>query len=441
MIRVTNWGNHPGVEAEIRSFATQEEAASFVNAGGPLIARGLGRCYGDSALQRRILSTQQYNRMLHFDAQEGILTCQSGVSLAEILETFVPRGWFLPVTPGTKFVTVGGAIASDVHGKNHHTEGTFGRHVTSLVLMDGQGMVRRCSATESADLFHATLGGMGLTGLILEASFRLKRVESAWIAQRGLKARNLDELFRLMQENMHFTYSVAWIDTVASGRRMGRSILFVGEHARRSELQSPMRIAMPFALPQEKKIAVPIDLPGWLLNRFTVGAFNFAFYHKQWRRVKGTLVDYDKYFYPLDWIHQWNRIYGKRGFTQYQLVLPPDTALEGMRRVLGHAQRNGLASFLSVLKYMGPQQGMLSFPMEGYTLTLDFPASPALWPVLDELDAIVADAGGRLYLTKDCRMGSKMFSQGYAEAGRFREIRQAAGAGKFASLQSERVGL
>jgi FAD/FMN-containing dehydrogenase len=441
MSRVANWGNHPVVEAEMRSFTTVEEAAQFVRQHDQLIPRGLGRCYGDSALQTHILSTQQFNRFIAFDERNGILTCQAGVSLAEVLETFVPRGWFLPVTPGTKFVTVGGAVASDVHGKNHHTEGCFGQHVRSLLLMDGEGNLRRCSPTENAELFKATLGGMGLTGLVLEVTFALKPIESAWIRQRAIKARNLDALFHLMQENLHYTYSVAWIDTVAGGSRMGRSILFLGEHAKRSELDTDARKSAPFTLPKAGKLAVPIDFPNFVLNKFTISIFNSLIYHKQMRKVKEMLIDYDKYFYPLDGIHQWNRIYGKRGFTQYQLVLPTANALEGMRKVLDHSRRNGLGSFLSVLKYMGPQTGMLSFPLEGYTLTLDFPASPRLWPILDQLDGIVADAGGRLYLTKDCRMGEKMFSQGYAEAGRFREIRKAAGAAKFSSLQSARVGV
>lgn len=441
MSRVTNWGNYPAVEASLKAFTTAEEASRYVREWDVLIPRGLGRCYGDSSLQKNILSTQYYNRFLHFDEAEGILTCQAGASLADVLETFVPRGWFLPVTPGTKFVTVGGAIASDVHGKNHHTEGSFGQHVLSFLLMDAEGRLHRCSASENADLFRATIGGMGLTGLIMEATFRLKRIETAWIAQRAIKAKDLDTLFRLMQENLEYTYSVAWIDTVAGGSKMGRSILLLGEHAKRNQLSNPNHIARPYLLPKGLRLAVPIDFPNFVLNKFTIGIFNKLYYARQCRKVKDILIDYDTYFYPLDGISQWNRIYGKRGFTQYQLVLPPETAFEGMKKVLAHIHKNKLASFLSVLKFFGKQEGLLSFPMEGYTLTLDFPASAKLWPVLDELDAIVLAAGGRLYLTKDCRMSAEMFAKGYPEAKEFREIREAAHAGKFASLQSERVGV
>ncbi|MDE1147005.1 MAG: FAD-binding oxidoreductase [Azospirillaceae bacterium] len=437
---LSGWGNFPRLrdarvlrargEAEMRAAIAQERS---------LIARGNGRSYGDPAMgSRATLSLLPSDRLMAFDADSGVLTCEAGVMLADILDVFVPRGWFVPVTPGTKFVTVGGAIASNVHGKNHHGAGSFGNHVESLTLALADGRVVRCSPQENADLFAATCGGMGLTGVIVSASFRLMRIETAYIRQETHHAANLETVMAMFEANQAWTYSVAWIDCLARGPDLGRSLLYLGEHARADEL--PAGNGQPLVLPPKATRRVPIDFPAFALNRWSVRAFNALYYRRA--QAGGSLIDYDSYFYPLDAILEWNRIYGRPGFLQFQCVLPKATAAAGLRLLLDRVARSGRASFLAVLKLLGKQDGLLSFPMEGYTLALDFPADTGTLGLMLELDAITADHGGRPYLAKDSRCGATLVRQGYPHLGEFQSIRARVDpTGKFSSLQSERLGL
>jgi decaprenylphospho-beta-D-ribofuranose 2-oxidase len=435
--KIANWGNYPQIDGRLHRVAREADASSALAECPALIARGLGRCYGDSALAKDMLSMPSFNRILEFDAASGRIRCEAGVSIEELLEVFAPRGWFPPVTPGTKFITIGGAIASDVHGKNHHIEGSFCRHVESLRLLRADGSVSECSRSENAELFEASCGGMGLTGVILEASFKLKPVETAYIREETVPARNLDEIMQLFEESAAWTYSVAWIDCLAKGMQLGRSVMMRGEHARKDELSGGRR-AEPLKLPRGLKLNVPIQLPSFTLNKLTVSAFNYAIYHKY--RNASFISDYNSFFYPLDSIDNWNRIYGRRGFTQYQCVLPRSASHAGMKKILTRISASGMGSFLAVLKLFGPQDDLISFPMEGYTLALDFPISRRLFPLLDELDRIVLDHGGRLYLTKDARMSPQTFAAGYPRATDFKErIRQLDPASKFKSLQSQRL--
>lgn len=436
-MKVTNWGKYPVIEANYKSFGSVNELKALVSNSDKLVARGLGRCYGDSALSPTIISTLRYNRILAFDEQAGIITCESGVSLGEILEAFVPKGWFLPVTPGTKFVTVGGAIASDVHGKNHHVEGSFSNHILSMDVLLSDGSIITCSKTHNSDLFWATCGGMGLTGIILQAAFSLKKIETAYIKQKTIKARNLDEVMAAFEASMHYTYSVAWIDCLASGASQGRSILMLGEHATINELKSG---TSPLQLPKRKKLAVPLDFPSFALNTFSVKAFNFLFYHKAPAKPMESIIDYDTYFYPLDSIHHWNRIYGKRGFTQYQFVLPKESSKAALKEILNKISQSGQGSFLAVLKLFGKQDNLISFPKEGYTLALDFAINHKVFPLLDALDEIVLANGGRIYLTKDARMKAEAFRIGYSNSADFIALKhQYDPANKFQSLQSQRL--
>ncbi len=437
---ITNWGKYPQIDANLIYFEDENTAKESLKTYQPIIARGFGRCYGDSSLSNNIISTLKYNHFLSFDEKEGIVTCEAGVSLAEVLDAFVKKGWFLPVTPGTKFVSVGGAIASDVHGKNHHKEKSFGSHVKSIKLMLADRSVVDCSPNQNSDLFYATIGGMGLTGVILEATFKLKKMESAYIKQETIKAYNLDEIMEYFEQSQNYTYSVSWIDCLAKGEHLGRSILMRGEHALKEELLDARLIKQPLVLEEKRKLNVPIDLPNFLLNPLSVKAFNAFYFSKASKDLFKSIVDYDTFFYPLDSIHNWNRIYGKRGFTQYQFVLPKESSKEGLKVILNKIAQSNQGSFLAVLKLFGKQDSLISFPMEGYTLALDFPISQEVFKLLDYLDSIVLDYNGRFYFTKDVRLKKEVFVKNYPHIEQFLSIKNKYDPkNTFSSIQSKRI--
>ncbi len=440
--KIRNWGNYPEVQAEITNATGKEEAAELLRQNKKFITRGLGRSYGDASLGNCILSTpEQLNRFLRFDNQAGILKAEAGVSLAEILEVIIPEGWFLPVTPGTCFVTLGGAVASDVHGKNHHLEGSFGDYVEELEMVSASGETVVCSPRMNKTLLEATCGGMGLTGVILSVTIRLKKIETAYIRQNNYPARNLDEIFRHFETHKNTTYSVAWLDCLSSGKNLGRSILMAGEHATINQLKTNKHKINPLQLPEKKGPAMPFFFPQWVLNRYSVSAFNQLYYMRN-RSLRDGIVSYKPYFYPLDNIRNWNRMYGRKGFVQYQFVLPLNNSYEGMKAVLQEVSTAGMGSFLSVLKLMGPSDRPLSFPMEGYTLALDFPVNQKVFQLLNKLDDLVAQYSGRCYLAKDARMGKSFFQQGYPRLDEFKQLRKDNHAdSRLASLQSERLGI
>ena len=427
------WGRYPRLDAQVALPLSATQCVATLASNAPLIAHGLGRSYGDSALAAQVLDTRYLDHFAAFDAQSGVLTCQAGVSLDAILRTFVPRGWFLPVTPGTRFVSVGGAIAGDVHGKNHHGAGTFGTHVQRLELLLGNGERMGASPTEHAELFHATCGGMGLTGIILSATLQLKPIVASDILQTTIKAPNLEAVLEAFDVNSASTYSVAWIDCLARGASLGRSLLMLGEHATDGPLAVKTRPPTP----------VPFDLPTALLNGVSVQAFNALYYGSIRKAVSQQRIAFEPFFYPLDAIGQWNRLYGKPGFVQYQFVLPQAAGVVGLREVLRRIAESGRGSFLAVLKVFGPaNSNYLSFPQAGYTLALDFKVEPAVFELLDDIDSIVLRHGGRLYLAKDARMSAATFKAGYPNWPMFEEVRARWYAhGKFASAQSLRLGL
>lgn len=435
-MKMYGWGKYPETEATVIRPSTDKELLNLsigADISYGFTPRGLGRSYGDSSLGKKMVETLPLNHMLSFDEQTGIVHCQSGVSLADILEVFVPRGWFLPVTPGTKYVTVGGAIASDIHGKNHHVDGCFCDHVDFFDLFTGSGDNIRCSLLEHPELFRATCGGMGLTGIILSAAIRLKPVKSAYIEQITYKSANLKQSLELFEKHSDKPYSVAWIDCIASGGTLGRSLLMTGKHAEHGKLHTH----------RDSRISVPVDLPSFILNPFSVRAFNTLYYNKVRQQETHATVHYDPFFYPLDGIGNWNRMYGKNGFTQYQFVVPKDGGLQAMHSILRTIVASKKGSFLAVLKAFGKKNNnLLSFPMEGYTLALDFKIEPDLFPLLDRLDAMVLDYGGRLYLTKDSRMSSETFKRCYPFWEQFQNIRDRYGVHHtFLSMQSQRLGL
>jgi len=417
---VSNWSNYPVREAEMVLLRKESEIEQLLQQ-GDVIARGLGRCYGDASLAQNIISTPQYNRILSFDSVTGVIECQSGVSLNEVLDIFVPRGWFLPVTPGTKFITVGGAVASDVHGKNHHSEGAFSSHVLSLEVYTPAFGAVYCSLVENPDLFQATCGGMGLTGIILKVKFKLKKIESAYIRQKQIKASNLSEVLDLFESHKSFTYSMAWIDCLKKGLHFGRSILIVGEHAKPAELNRihPEKHLIPA---RKREVSMPFNLPSAVLNPFSIKAFNALYYAKNLKQTNENVVPYEGFFYPLDAILHWNRMYGKRGFLQYQFVIPLEAGKKGLTEILNRIGQKGMGSFLAVLKQFGKQESLISFPMEGYTLALDFPIRNGLFEFLDQLDEVVLGYGGRLYLSKDSRMKPEIFMNGYPGVKEFLQI-------------------
>ena len=336
------------------------------------------------------------------DSLNGVIECEAGVLLDDILEVIVPQGYFLYVTPGTKFITVGGAIASDVHGKNHHVEGCFSQWVTEFKIMNEKGEVLTCHRTENSDLFWATVGGMGLTGIILSAKLKLKNIETAYIKQESIKAANIDEIFQLFEESEDWTYTVAWIDCLQKGKNIGRSILMRGEHALRAELPIKLR-EHSLRLKNKYSPTVPFFLPGFILNTFTVKLFNLWYYNRQQRKQVNNFVDYETFFYPLDVVKDWNKIYGKDGFIQYQMVIPKEKGKEGLKKILEKIASSGNGSFLSILKLFGKNnpEAYNSFPREGYTLALDFKVNDKIKKLVSELDEIVEECGGRIYRTKD----------------------------------------
>jgi len=444
-MQLTSWGKYPIIEAECVKPRSIEQAIGRLENATTVIGRGLGRSYGDSAINEFTLSALSLNRMESFDAESGLLVAQAGVSLAEILDVFTPRGWFLPVTPGTKFVTLGGAIASDVHGKDHHVAGTFSQHVRWFDMWTPEHGVIRCSEDENADIFHATAGGMGLTGFILRVALCLTKVPSAYIAQTMIKADDLSSIMDTFEGHGHLPFSVAWIDCLKSGKGLGRSIFMGGQFAEPSQLSDKQRTA-PHAPRKPKALSVPFDFPSFSLNTLSVKAFNALYHGKAPKGTTYSTISYNTFFYPLDSIHDWNRIYGKRGFTQYQFVIPKESAVEGLPKILDTIARSGQGSFLAVLKLFGKQErfdGNISFPMEGYTLALDFAINRKLFPLLDRLDAMVLDYGGRHYLTKDCRLSADVVAKGYGTAlDEFLSVKAKLDPKNiFSSTQSRRLGL
>lgn len=429
---ISGWGGYPEHEAQVFTPSCLSALQSQIQTQLPLISRGMGRSYGDSANASVVLQTTYCDHFIAFDANTGLLTAEAGIKLRDILKVIVPQGWFLPVTPGTSYVTLGGAIASDVHGKNHHVAGTFGQHVKSITLLLGAGDVVAVSPVEYVDLFQATCGGMGLTGVILNATIQLTPIQSSFITQKTIKADCIEAACESFEVNTTATYSVAWIDCLATGKSLGRSVMMLGEHADSGELDLTIK----------DPIAIPFHTPAALLNRITMKAFNNAYWAKA-KDNKTQTVPLMPYFYPLDAIGAWNKLYGKAGFLQYQFVLPKTDGVANMRKVLTQIAQSGQGSFLAVLKQFGVENdNLLSFPIEGYTLALDFKMTTSTITLLHELDSMVADMGGRVYLSKDAVMQEKVFKTTYPKWQQFESVRQKYGAvGKFASAQSKRLGL
>jgi decaprenylphospho-beta-D-ribofuranose 2-oxidase len=428
-----SWGMYPKIKSTIFKFDKKKTLRKIINEHDELIPYGNGRSYGDSALSSNIINTRPKDHFIDFNEATGLLHVQTGVLLSEILESFVPRGWFLKVTPGTKLITVGGAIASDVHGKNHHIEGCFSECIKEFKIMLADGEVATCSKEVTPELFKATCGGQGLTGIILDAKIYLKKINSQYIDETTIKTKNLKETFEAFEEYQDKPYSVAWIDCLAKGDKIGKCLLMVGDFIDDGRLDYKVK----------KQKSIPFNFPLFTLNNWSMRVFNWLYYGKVKQRVSKKIVDIDTFFYPLDAIGRWNRIYGKNGFTQYQFILPKESSYEGLEEILTTISKSGKGSFLAVLKLYGKANGnYLSFPMEGYSLALDFKIEKSLFKLLDELDKIIVKYKGRIYLAKDVRVSKKVFEKGYPQIEIFRQYRKENKMkGKFESLQSKRVGI
>ena len=430
--KISGWGRYPQQDAFLHRPTSCASLELVVEQKNTVLARGMGRSYGDSANAVNVVSTAYINHFIEFDSVSGKITAEAGITLREILELIVPCGWFLPVTPGTSYVTLGGAIASDVHGKNHHITGTFSQHVESLTMLLGTGEVVTTSPQRHTDLFHATCGGMGLTGIIVSATIQLLPIRSALISTKTIKADCIEAACEAFENHRDDSYSVAWIDCLSKGKGLGRSVITVGEHAERGG----------FEIDTRQKFSVPFSTPSALLNRLTMRVFNSAYWHKSNHNVNQT-VALMTYFYPLDAIGEWNNLYGKEGFLQFQCVVPKFDGVSNIRTLLTDISNSGEGSFLAVLKQFGAaNENLLSFPTEGYTLAVDFKASQTAIKTVRRLGDMVVDMGGRLYLAKDAVMQESTFKSTYPNWEKFEAVRQQYGAiGKFSSAQSTRLGL
>ncbi len=399
---VTNWGRYPTLLAEVASPADTDETRAYLAAHDRLIARGNGRCYGDAALSLHIVSTLKMKRLRSFDPHTGVVDCEAGLLLSDLLDTVVPLGWFPHVTPGTRFVSIGGCIASDVHGKNHPAKGCFSNWLISFELMRSDGSVLHCSRTENADLFWHTCGGMGWTGIILSARFQLMHLPSGQMRQTTRRGQNLAEVFQIFGENRNATYAAAWLDCTVSEKKMGRGVVFLAEHHERE--RAVFDVASPLST-GEGPGARPFH---FLLNPLTIRLYNQFYFLKN--RPGERLVGLYPYFYPLDRWLDWNRLYGPRGLVQYQFCLPEKTSQEGMAQVLEAVRRSPETPYLAVLKRHGdpPSEAIRSFPMQGYSLALDFRRSTTLPRLVERLDDLVWQFGGRIYLAKDAGSAARM---------------------------------
>ncbi|MFJ5609786.1 FAD-binding protein [Streptomyces sp. NPDC093221] len=427
---VTGWGRTAPTTARVLRPLTYEAAVAAVTGsdGRGAIARGLGRAYGDAAQNAggAVLDMTGLDRVHEIDAVNGLVVCDAGVSLHRLMEVLLPLGWFVPVTPGTRYVTVGGAIGADIHGKNHHGSGSFSRHVRAIELLTGDGETRLVTPEDEPGLFWATAGGMGLTGVILAATLQLLLVQTSLMTVDTERATDLDDLMaRLTATDDTYRYSVAWIDLLARGAKTGRAVLTRGDHAPLDALPATSRARRdPLAFRPGRLPAAPRFVPEGLLGRTSVGLFNEFWYRRAPRERRGELQRLSAFFHPLDGLPHWNRIYGRSGFVQYQFVVGHGQE-EALRRIVGRIGARGCPSFLAVLKRFGEgDPGWLSFPMAGWTLALDIPAAlPGLGAFLDELDEEVAEAGGRVYLAKDARLRPELLARMYPRLDDFRTLR------------------
>lgn len=439
---LSGWGNFPKSPTRISTFQSLAHLKESLNT-PQVIARGLGRSYADQATNRdnHAIDFTSFNRFIHFDDDKGLLECEAGVSYYDIIHTLGPRGWFPMICPGTKYVTIGGAIANDVHGKAHHIDGSFINCVDEITLMIASGEVIKANRENNSQLFYASFGGLGLLGFILSAKIRLRRIDSTYFDQLSIPVRNLDEMLDILDtRDKDFSYSVAWVDPLAKGTKLGRGVVNFGNHAKIDQLPFSKMIE-PIKIADGPKLNVPFYLPSFSLNRFSVSILNGLLHWKQ-RRGSG-ISHYESFFFPLDMINHWNRGYGSRGFIQYQFVIPLEKGRENLRKILTSIANSGCTPFLNVLKKFGKcKSGPLSFPIEGYTLAVDFPMSDMLKLFAKKLDELVIECGGKVYLGKDAFLSEENFKKMYPDWGEWLKVKHKYDPKNvFSSDLSRRIGL
>ncbi len=454
-VTLTGWGRIAPSTATLAEPPTAQAAADLLSSAGQgsagqgsagkgaMIARGLGRSYNNAAQSAggTVISTARLNRILRLDPETGVVTAQAGVSLEDLMVAGLPHGWFVPVSPGTRKVSVGGALAADVHGKNHHVAGSFASHVTGFDLITPGGELHAVTPGADPALFWATAGGMGLTGFITQATIQLKRVATAQVKVDTVRTADIDETMAILAEHdKTYGYTVAWSDSTARGKALGRSVITSGDFASPGDLPAGRR---PFAFDPRARLAVPGIFPPGLLNRYSITAANEVWYRKAPKSRAGEIQSIGQFFHPLDGVRNWNRVYGPGGFRQYQYVIPFG-AEDAVRRSFAMVSAARAPSFVTVLKRFGAADpGPLSFPAPGWTLALDFPArTPGLGLLLDALDHLVVEHGGRVYLAKDSRVAAATLEQMYPRLEEFRKIRaEVDPAGTLVSDLSRRLGL
>lgn len=438
---LSGWGNIPHTTGKV-AYPRDAKDIKESAVADKIIPRGLGRSYADQSTNtnQSILKTERMNHFLEFDNASGILTCEAGVSLEDVIEYLAPRGWFPMITPGTKYITIGGAIANDVHGKAHHADGSFVNCTISFTIMLADGRILNASRKENSDLFWGNFGGLGLLGTILTTTIQLRKIETTYFTQKAFAAKNLDEMLDAIEESeKKFTSSVAWLDSIARGKSLGRGVLTMGNHASLAELPSHLK-SDPLKVGKKPKLSVPFYLPSFSLNPLTVKILNTALYIMQ--KNGKAIAHYDKFFYPLDMINNWNKGYGKKGFIQYQFVLPEKNGRENIRTILTEITKSNCVPFLNVLKKFGEGQGMLSFPSKGYTFAIDFPITNQLKPFTKKLDDMVLGMGGRIYLGKDAYLDEATFKAMYPQHKEWLEIkRKYDPTNRYSSDLSRRIGL
>lgn len=439
---LSGWGNIPNTANKVlypREVKDIKEALKFAR----LIPRGLGRSYADQATNtgHTVMKLERMNHFLAFDKEKGVLECEAGVSLEDIINTFVPRGWFPMITPGTKYITIGGAIANDIHGKAHHVDGSFVNCVFDFTIALADGRIVKASREENSDLFWANFGGLGLLGPILTVRLQLRKIETSYFVQKSVVAKNLNEMLRAIDDSdKNYSSSVAWLDSMAKGKNAGRGVLTMGNHAHLNDLPEKMKLN-PLNVGKKPILTVPFYLPTFALNNISIRILNVLLYQMQKRG--SSIAHYDKFFYPLDMINNWNKGYGKRGFIQYQFVLPESHGEVNIRKVLEEITKSDCVPFLNVLKKFGKDQGgLLSFPFEGYTFAIDFPITAKLKPFTKKLDAMVLAMGGRIYLGKDAYLDESTFKAMYPQHKEWLAIKKKYDPSNvFSSDLSRRIGL
>jgi hypothetical protein len=428
MKKSVSWGNYPKGDLKIEKFNSDE---FFFKKNS--IPYGNGRSYGDSCISNNLIDLKEYDEVINYDNKKGLIIVQSGVLVDKILNLIVKDGWFLPVVAGTKLITIGGAIASDIHGKNHHLDGCFSEHIKWLKILLPNGKKLTCSKNKNRELFLATCGGMGLTGIILQTEIKLKKINSTQIKKTTIKTENLKDTFRVFNSIKNEPYSVAWIDCLSKNEKLGKGIVSYGKFLDSGVLNFNIK----------RRINIPFYFPHFVLSKYSVKLFNWVYYNRIKSKKITTIVNFDSFFFPLDIIKNWNRIYGKKGFLQYQFILPKKTSYKGLLSILKKISESGKGSFLAVLKLYGKENdNYLSFPKEGYSLALDFKIEKGVFKLLNELDKIVLKYDGRIYLSKDSRVSKKVFEKGYPNINKFRNLRKQYNLNEMlTSKQAERIGI